>query len=188
MPSELAHGEDREKGTKKKVIALAGLVVIVTIPVILPTYLRNSVDVAPLRIGKRIPLIALANLAGRATSTLTLRNKSSVVLVFSARCPHCIEMLSEFNRMKLKYDGALRFVGISVSRPDTTEALVAASGVSFPVYMGNSAEIEKAFRITFVPVTLFVDSNLILRNEVLGEVKTGILDQSIESFTKKSVN
>ena len=188
MLTEHACGADVKKRLIKKWIALAGLVVIITIPVILVTYLHNSVDVTPLRIGTRIPLIGLTNLAGKPTTTRSLRDNATVVLVFSARCPHCISMLSEFNRMKLKYEDALRFVGISVSKPDTTEALVAASGVSFPVYIGNDAEIEKAFRITFVPVTLFVDSNLILRKEVVGEVKSGILDRSIESFTEHKVD
>ena len=177
-----AQGDSGEGKAKSKRGALAALVVIIAIPVVVLSYLHASIDVKPLPIGKTIPRINLTSLAGKKITSGSFIHKRSVLIIFSAECPHCIAMLSVFSAMKQKYGDVLHFAGLSMSKPDTTRELVSKSRVSFPVYVGTNGEIEKAFRISMVPVTFLVDSDLVLRNEVLGEVRPGILDPSIEAF------
>ncbi|MGB9587452.1 MAG: hypothetical protein ACPL7O_04660, partial [Armatimonadota bacterium] len=81
-------GPEKEKSLSKKSIALAGILAIIAIRVVILTYLGKCIDVAALPIGKRIPIVDLASLAGEQTNTMSLRNSPTNVLIFSASCPH----------------------------------------------------------------------------------------------------
>lgn len=165
-----------------KRIALVVLVVIIGVPILTLSYLHAKMDTQPLPIGRAIPFVKFVSLKGESISSNNFRNSKTVLMVFSAECPHCIRMLAIFDSTKREYDGTVNFVGLSVSNADTTAKLVSASRASFPVFLDRNNEARKALRVTAVPVTFLLDSGLVLRDEILGEISLKIEEKAVNNL------
>ena len=163
-------------------VALAALIVIVALPVLMLTYLHAKMDIRPLPIGKTIPPINMITLSGKNFAFDSFRNNKTVLMIFSAECPHCIRMLSVFEAMKEKYGKVLKFAALSISKPDTTMKLVSKTLVPFPVFLDKNNAAKKQFRASLVPATFFIDSGLVLRDQLFGEVSEKVEEEAVKSL------
>ncbi len=166
----------------RKAIAVAVLVLILAIPAGTLTYLYVKMDIPQLQTGKAIPGVNLVETDGKTATLNHLKNGKAVILIFSAECPHCLQMLTVFDSLSRKFGQRLKFVALSVSKPDTTKELVRKGRVSFPVFLGNGQDIRNTFRISVVPTTLFVEKGLILRSEKYGEYDQMAEEKAVEGF------
>lgn len=166
----------------RKAIAVAVLVLILAIPAGALTYLYVKMDSPQLPVGKAIPTLNLVDINGKTAALDHLENNRAVILVFSAECPHCLRMLTVFDTLSRKFGRSLKFVALSVSKPDTTKELVSKGRISFPVFLGKGENLRKALRISVVPTTLFIDKGLILRDEKYGEYDQMAEAKAVEAF------
>lgn len=177
-------GMKKMAGGLEKRVALVALGIIVATPILLLSYIHEKLDTAPLPIGKPIPLRNLLSLRDSSFSLSSLRNGRAVLMVFSAECPHCIRMLSVFDSIEREYGGKATFAGLSISNRDTTAKLISASSISFRVFLDQNDSAKNALRVTTVPVTFLIDSGLILRNEIFGEVSPKIEEEAVKTLVE----
>ena len=72
-------------------------------------------------------------------------------------------------------------VDISESQGTVTEFL-AGRGVSFPVLFDSASNMADAYRVSSIPTTLFIDSNGVIRQKIVGAFPSR---QAIEYQLKK---
>jgi peroxiredoxin len=168
--------------THDRRVALAALILIVALPILMLSYLHAKLNSQPLPIGKTIPLVNLMTFSEKRVALDSLRNSKTVLMIFSAECPHCIRMLSVFQAVKQQFGKGVKFVALSVSKPDTTMKLLSKTSVSFPVFLDKNNVAQKQFRPSMLPATFFIDSGLVLRNELFGEVSQRVVEQAVKSL------
>ena len=60
----------------------------------------------------------------------------------------------------LEYGDQIEFLIVNLNESvETSEQFFGDNGYSFPVYVNSAQELESAFEISGIPVTLFIDSN-----------------------------
>ena len=102
----------------------------------------------------------LTRLNGEPFELSELRGQLVVLNFWASWCPPCRWEMPAFERMYQHYrDRGVAFVGVAVSdftRP--AKAFVAKTGTTYPVGLDATGEIARAYRVTSMPTTIFIDS------------------------------
>lgn len=91
----------------------------------------------------------------------SFRGEPLVVNFFASWCAPCRAELPEFARVSRDLDGTVRFVALNTreSAADVPAALelLAETGVTFPVGLGENGSLLETVGATVMPTTVFVD-------------------------------
>jgi len=166
-------------------VAALMILLFITLPVLILVYVHTKVGVNPLSAGEKLPSVRLTPVSGTWDGVDSIRESKAVALIFNAECPHCIMMLYRLNWLNRRYADKIRFVGISLSPADTTRNLVLDCKLTFPVYIAQDDEIRKKFRISLVPAMIFLDSNLVIRHQIAGEVSEKVVEQALRALIRE---
>lgn len=60
--------------------------------------------------------------------------------------------------------------------------LVSKTLVPFPVFLDKNNAAKKQFRASLVPATFFIDSGLVLRDQLFGEVSEKVEEEAVKSL------
>ncbi len=109
-----------------------------------------------------------------------------IVLNFWAtRCGPCRNELPEFDAASREYEDKVQFLimdladGVSESM-ETAVAFVEKNGYTFPVYFDTSLEGMKAYGISAIPVTVFIDADGNIASQSIGSMSGETLRKGIE--------
>ncbi len=109
-----------------------------------------------------------------------------IVLNFWATwCGPCRNELPEFDAASREYEGKVQFLimdladGVSESM-ETAVAFVEKNGYSFPVCFDTSLEGMKAYGISAIPVTVFIDADGNIASQSIGSMSGETLRKGIE--------
>jgi peroxiredoxin len=122
--------------------------------------------------GYRAPDFSLPAL-GEETLTLSQLRGQAVVLNFWATwCPPCRAEMPAFQRLYARYaDRGLTVIAINAAFSDTPEAVADFRqhyGLTFPILLDASGEVNRSYRITALPTTFFIDPQGMIREVVVG--------------------
>ena len=111
--------------------------------------------------------------------------KPIVVNFWATWCPPCKAELPAFDDAYDFYKGRIEFMMVNVTSGSDTESVVksfiAENGYGFPVYFDTEGSAAKAYEVTSIPLTLFID-----RNGNVVETYTGTMSAStLKSYLHK---
>jgi thiol-disulfide isomerase/thioredoxin/Tfp pilus assembly protein PilF len=131
-------------------------------------------------IGSQAPVFPVTLLDGTKLSTETAAGKVTVMNFWATWCPPCRAETADLVAAYRKLEGPdVTFLGI-----DTTETapivktFVSAKGVPFPIALAGP-DIYNAFGIAYIPTTIVVDANGVVRARWIGGVKPAQLAQYV---------
>jgi peroxiredoxin len=138
-------------------------------------------------VGKPPPPFALMDDRGQTVAWEQLRGRPTVLYFTHNACFYCTQIIGFLKRMDERYrTEGLQIVGINIMAKDT-KLLVAYKrdlGFSFPLLAGNTPEILKPYRISYVPVLVFVDREGIVRQVVGHFILEPDLEKAIQSILR----
>ncbi len=138
-----------------------------------------------LKAGEPVPIFVLTNAKGQQVSMESLIDKPTVIYFTHNACHYCTQIIAHLKRAEAKFGREnLRIFGINVMAKD--EKLVKAYkeelGFIFPMLAGNRWDVLKAFKIAYVPVLVFVDTNKITTKVVGHYIHEPELHKTIEEM------
>jgi peroxiredoxin len=88
--------------------------------------------------------------------------RPQVAYVFNSACPYCLQSIPAIRTIAstLAGEGAVDFVGVSLSHPAETQAHVAQHQLSFPVLINERTFWAEASRIRSVPTLVVIGTDL----------------------------
>jgi len=178
----MVEGESKFRRTSIRRVAALMVLFLVIFPVMVLVYVHAKIGINPLSIGEKLPSVRLTPVSGTRDGVDSIRGSKALALIFNAECPHCIMMLYRLNWLNRRYADKIRFVGISLSPADTTRKLVLDCKLTFPVYIAQDDEIRKKFRISLVPAMIFLDRNLVIRDQITGEVSEKVVEEALRAL------
>jgi thiol-disulfide isomerase/thioredoxin len=109
--------------------------------------------------------LTLPCLAGGSRVTLRALGQPAVINLWASWCPPCRTELPEFQKLADSTGGRLLVLGVDTG--DTVNAASSAAsdlGVNFPSVFDSSEELRRSVGKQFLPVTLFVDGQGLIRH------------------------
>ena len=110
------------------------------------------------RTGVAAPDDSFPLLDGGLASLADLRGTPVVVNFFASWCEPCKAELPDFAAVHAEVGGEVSFLGVNVrDREDDARALLAATGVDYPIARDPSGALQEAFGVVNMPSTFFLD-------------------------------
>ncbi len=119
---------------------------------------------------------------GRSVELSSIRNKPVVVNFWATWCTYCVEEMPTFEDAYKKYGDDVVFMMVNMTEGEETvakaKAFVAERGYTFPVYFDQYGDAANTYRVSGLPMTLFIK-----RDGSLYTSHTGMLSkESLESY------
>jgi peroxiredoxin len=152
--------------------------------VILTLLLTSMAVAGSLRVGERIPSVALADLTGKAVATGAVAGKTVVIYFWTDACG-CKEQLLELKPYAagLGKKGAL-FHAINAGQArDKVVRFVTENTLPYTILLDDKAKLAREqFGIKVLPTIFIIDKSGVLREKLIGVVDTKKLQTIIGRY------
>ena len=142
---------------------------------------------ASVKIGDLAPEIDLKTMTGETFTLSKLQGKIVLVNFWATWCGPCRAEFPAFVRKSEQYRAqGFIVVGVNTQDPNSDEGVLTFmrnSVVNFPIVRDPEDRLSRAYRITGLPTSFFIDRNGIVRDIVIGGPMTDeYLDKQIEKL------
>lgn len=124
------------------------------------------------RQGFLAPAFTLDDRNGTPIGLTDLRGQVVVVNFWASWCPPCKAEMPDLERAyNLHKDDGLVILGVNSTFQDSPTSALAfadAQGVTFPVVMDASGEVDRLYLVRALPTTFFIDRQGIIRKVIVG--------------------
>ena len=143
------------------------------------------VPVAALPLDQPAPDFTLADLNGRAVQLASLKGQPAVLAFWTTWCPGCREGLAALEAVfrQFRPTHGVTVLAVNIMEPgETVQTFVQQHGWTFPVLLDSDGAVSNAYRVRIAPSLMFIDSNGILRDRVLGEFSRDLVVARLQSI------
>jgi thiol-disulfide isomerase/thioredoxin len=159
----------------------AGVLAVVTVLVALVAVAWTvRGEFLPVEVGTGAPDFRATDLQGRPVSLRDLRGEVVLLNIWATWCPPCREEMPSMQRLQEELgDAGLKIVAVSIdAAPGRTDpsgheggdvaAFGREFGLTFPIWLDPSGEIQRTYRTTGVPESFVVDRSGTIIKKVIG--------------------
>jgi len=108
-----------------------------------------------------------------------------VLNVGATYCPHCIHELQTFKKVYARYkDRAAVLMVFEKSSEDDARTLVVKHDITFPIANDPDGVVGKAYGVSGMPETFFIDKDGRLVDDYFGAIEEGELSDKVENLLK----
>ena len=123
-------------------------------------------------VGFQAPEISLRTFDGEEISLSDYRGKPVIVNFWASWCPPCRAEMPALEKTYVEYrDKDLVILGINGLYQDSRQAVAKFTGdygLSFPILADEQGMASKAYQVSALPTTFFIDANGIIQDIVIG--------------------
>lgn len=136
-------------------------------------------------IGRRLPNTELTNVNGRKVSTREIIGTPQIINIWYSTCEPCRREMPILSKGADKFSGQVRFTGINIKdSAKVAKEFAEKYGVSFDLLLDTNGEFISDLGIGTAPVTLAVDAQGKIVNQVAGEIDATKLDELVKELMK----
>lgn len=134
--------------------------------------------------GRPAPDFTLSQPGGGELSLSDLRGQAVVLNFWATWCGPCEAEMPELQQAAQKYgNSGLVVLGVNQAEPeDIVTDYLERLGISFPIVLDKAVQVSELYRVNSLPTTFFIDRDGILRDEVIGQMNTAVLQQHLRSI------
>ena len=135
--------------------------------------------------GSQLVEVELQTVLGKTISTSSLIGAPTIINIWYSTCEPCRRELPVLAQGALKYDNKIRFVGINIKDSAKVASEFAADyGVKFKILLDSNGAFISASGISTAPVTLAVNAQGLIIDQIAGELSTAKLDELVSELLK----
>jgi len=147
-------------------------------------FLEGELSPAP-KVGFPAPLFTLSDLEGNEVSLADLRGKAVVINFWAAECPPCRAEIPDLQAVYQKYrDQGVEFIGLDLlvypgENPEGVASYVNRTGLTYMVLLDEDASVSRAYSLTALPTTYFLDRDGIIRDKRFGAMSEKEIEERL---------
>lgn len=135
--------------------------------------------------GQQLPKVDLTTLTGEKISTQTLTGTPIIINIWYSTCEPCRRELPVLASAAAQYLDQVRFVGVNIKdSASVTKEFAAQYGVQFELLLDTNGQFISELGIATAPVTLTVDAQGVIIDQVAGEMSASELDELVKELLK----
>ena len=133
--------------------------------------------------GHLAPNFTLETTQGETISLSDFKGRPVVLNFWASWCPPCRAEIPHFQDSSVKYNGRAEILGIDQGEPLPIVADFGSSlGVTYPLLLDSDSVVNRSYRISALPTTVFVDSQGLVREVYSGIINRAVLEDRIEKL------
>ncbi|WP_217596249.1 TlpA disulfide reductase family protein [Cohnella sp. GbtcB17] len=132
------------------------------------------------------PDFTLKDLDGNSVSLQDLRGKAVYLNFWTTWCKWCKKEMPAMKRVHASFEGEdLAIVAVDIGEDrDKVAAYIAKGEYPFPVLLDSDKSVSKAYRVTSIPVSVFVDREGRIAYRKLGTMKEDEMRSVLEALVE----
>ncbi len=135
--------------------------------------------------GAKVPAFTVTDAAGETVSIRQFEGEPVVLNFWASTCGPCQSEMPHFQAAYEKLGAEVRFVmvdipGFNGETIERAERFLQSNGYTFPAYFDAEADASRAFAITSIPRTYFIDANGSIVASASGALSQQSLAQGLE--------
>ena len=135
--------------------------------------------------GQQLPKVDLTTLKGEKISTQTLTGAPIIINIWYSTCEPCRRELPVLASAAAQYLDQVRFVGVNIKdSASVAKEFAAQYGVEFELLLDTNGQFISKLGIATAPVTLTVDAQGVIIDQVAGEISARKLDELVKELLK----
>jgi thiol-disulfide isomerase/thioredoxin len=135
--------------------------------------------------GSQLAEVELQTVLGETISTSSFVGGPSIINIWYSTCEPCRRELPVLAQGALKYGERIRFIGINIKDSAKVATEFAAEyGVKFEIFLDANGAFISASGVSTAPVTLAVNPQGLIVNQIAGELSTAKLDELVSELLK----
>jgi peroxiredoxin len=151
---------------------------------IIPGY-SSAAPVSALWVGMAPPAFTLPRSGGgEICFPADVRGKPVIIHFWASSCQFCLEEMPAMDRLYRQYASkGLTVLAINVGdKPAIISDFMTKTRVSYPVLMDTTSSLARAYEVTGLPKTIFIDRNGLVRYRILGPAPRETLAKLIQGI------
>lgn len=138
----------------------------------------------------KAPDFLLYNDKGEEIEFSNLVGKPIVINFWATWCPYCIQEMADFNEIYKELKDEVHFMMINQTDGNRetkkkAQDYIAKEGFEFPVYYDLDLNAARAYGITSLPTTVFVDKDGYFFKGYLGALSKSVVEEHIDLLLDK---
>ncbi|SES72943.1 TlpA family protein disulfide reductase [Anaerobranca gottschalkii] len=177
---------------KKSIIIVSLLIVITSVFIAadllksrdkLDNTLEDENSIVAIDIGQTAPDFTLVDLEGKSHNLSDFRGKVVMLNFWSLACPACLREMPDKDQLYLQYkDKGFEMITINLDRDiELVKNYLSNFEYSFKVLQGTP-EVAGKYMVRFIPKTLFLDGDGVIRFQHVGSLSYGEMVEIIEEI------
>lgn len=147
--------------------------------------LSNEIATNTDNTGRRLAEVDLKSVAGEIVSTKSLLGTPTIINIWYSTCEPCRRELPVLASAAAQYRDLVRFVGINIKdSASVAKEFAAQYGVEFELLLDTNGLFISELGIATAPVTLAVDAQGVIIDQVAGEMSASELDELVRGLLK----
>ncbi len=135
--------------------------------------------------GQQLPQVDLTTITGEKISTRTLTGTPMIINIWYSTCEPCRRELPVLASAAAQYLDQVRFVGVNIKdSASVAKEFAAQYGVEFELLLDTNGPFISELGIATAPVTLAVDAQGVIVDQVAGEMSASELDKLVKELLK----
>lgn len=135
------------------------------------------------------PSFTVVDARGRSVELSSIRNKPVIVNFWATWCRYCLEEMPAFEEAYREYGDDIVFMMVNMTEGDETvaraKAFIADAGYTFPIYFDENGDAATTYRISSLPMTLFINRDGSLYTSHTGMLYKDSLENYIDHLLEK---
>jgi len=137
-------------------------------------------------VGSLAPEFTLTTLEGETISLAELRGKNVLINYWATWCPPCLNELIALENVQKQYEGqdfvVITINGIEQDILGDVQATVEEYGITYPVLLDENEVFWDAYRVLFLPTTVYINEQGIIRFIKFGEQSEAEFSSMVEQL------
>jgi len=135
--------------------------------------------------GSQLAVVEVQTVLGETISTSSFVGSPSIINVWYSTCEPCRRELPVLAQGALKYGEKIRFIGINIKDSAKVASEFASDyGVKFEIFLDSNGAFVTASGISTAPMTLAVNAQGLIVNQIAGELSTAKLNELVSELLK----
>lgn len=135
--------------------------------------------------GQNLAEVELIATSGEVISTNTFRGMPTIINIWYSTCEPCRREMPILAASAEKYRKEVRFIGINIKdTAEVTTQFAEKYGVKFEMMLDTNGRFISASKISTAPVTLAVNAEGTIINQVAGEISASKLESIVRELLK----
>lgn len=134
-------------------------------------------------IGYSAPDFQATSLSAETIQLAQQQGKPILLNFWATWCGPCRAEMPALQRISAEFSDTALVIGINQGeQPDRVSQFADEFGITYPIWLDQDNTINRLYRIRSLPTTYYIDSNGVIRDQIIGTASEAVLSSKLKAL------